>query len=130
MASDTPMRETTIGVIDDDPSIRRAVSRLLSSMGLHAECFASAIDLLQSNRLGSLDCLILDVYMPQMNGLELQQEITACGYATLIIFISAYDDVRAGATALAGGAVAFLQKPFADGALLQAIDAALKARDF
>ncbi len=129
MASATPTRETTIGVIDDDPSIRRAIRRLLSSIGLQVECFASAMGVLQSNRLGSLDCLILDARMPEMSGLELQQEIIACGYAIPIIFMSAYDDVWARATALAGGAVAYLGKPFADGALQQAIHEALKSCD-
>src|SRR5262245_37950993 len=103
-----------IAVIDDDVAIREAVQSLLRSVGLRAEEFASALDFLQSGRLRDTACLIVDVRMPRMSGLELQQQLTMDHCPVPIIFISAHGDEETRARALRGGAVDFLDKPFSD----------------
>jgi FixJ family two-component response regulator len=113
----------TIYVIDDDASVRKALKRLIRSTGMSAHTFASAEDFLASQR--SLpDCLVLDLRMPGMSGLELQQQLAAEHRSVPIVFISAHDDEQTRHTALAAGAAAFLHKPFDDHALLDAIDQA------
>jgi FixJ family two-component response regulator len=114
-----------IAVVDDDAAIREAVQSLLRSMGFRAEAFASAQDFLQSGRLPDTACLIVDVRMPRMSGLALQQQLTTAQCPIPIIFITAHGDAETRARALRGGAVAFLDKPFSDEALLQAVEAAL-----
>jgi FixJ family two-component response regulator len=113
--------EPRISVIDDDESVRLAIGRLLKSIGLHAELFASAEEFLRSGRLPGTECLILDVRMPGMSGVELQEQLIASDTRVPIIFISAHGDEAARARALERGAVEFLRKPFSDEALLDAI---------
>jgi FixJ family two-component response regulator len=114
-----------IAVVDDDAAIREAVQSLLRSMGFWAEAFASAQDFLQSGRLPEMACLIVDVRMPRMSGLALQQQLTTAQCPIPIIFITAHGYAETRARALRAGAVAFLDKPFSDEALLQAVEAAL-----
>ena len=119
-----------IAVVDDDAAIREAVQSLLRSMGFRAAAFASAQDFLQSGRLPETACLIVDVRMPRMSGLALQQRLRSAQCPISIIFITAHGDAEMRARALRAGAVAFLDKPFSDEALLRAVEAALpSARD-
>jgi FixJ family two-component response regulator len=99
--------------------------RLLESFGFRAEAFDSAEKFLQCPHLGDTSCLIADVQMPGMNGLELQSQLAASGYHIPIIFITAYGDKKTRRRAMSGGAVAFLGKPFGDEQLLHSIEAAL-----
>jgi FixJ family two-component response regulator len=112
-----------ISIVDDDESVREAIKGLMRSMGYRAEVFASAEDFLSSSHLNETACLILDVRMAGMSGLELQSQLTASNCRVPTIFISAHSDRRA--RALEAGAVAFLMKPFSDDALLNAINLAL-----
>ena len=119
-----------IAVVDDDAAIREALQSLLRSMGFGAEAFASAQDFLQSGRLPETACLIVDVRMPRMSGLALQQQLTTAQCPIPIIFITAHGDAETRTRALRAGAVAFLDKPFSDEVLLRAVQAALaSARD-
>jgi FixJ family two-component response regulator len=116
-----------IAVVDDDAAIREAVQSLIRSVGLRAEVFASAQDFLQSGRLQDTACLIVDVRMPRMSGLELQQQLTTAHCPIPTIFITAHGDDETRARALRAGAVAFLDKPFGDEVLLRAVQAALQS---
>jgi FixJ family two-component response regulator len=111
--------------VDDDESVRQATKSLLKSLGLRAEAFSSAEEFLDSLYLWETDCLILDVRMPGMGGLELQRQLTAASVRIPIIFITAHGDQDVRSQALAAGAVAFLSKPFSEEALLDAIQIAL-----
>ena len=108
-------------VVDDDPSVRGAMRSLLRSVGFDAEVFASAEELLSSGRLPATSCLILDVRMPGMSGTELQEHLIATGHDVPIIFISAHADEHERARALNRGAIDWLQKPFSEDVLLDAI---------
>jgi len=115
-----------ISVVDDDESVRAAISDLMDSMGLPTEAFGSAEEFLNSGGLRNTTCLILDVRMPGMSGLELQSHLNAAGFRIPIIFISAHDDGEAKSRALEAGAVGFLKKPFSEDALLSALRACLR----
>lgn len=117
-----------ICVIDDDESIREALQSLLKSFGFRTTIFAAAEDFLNSGKLYELDCLILDVRMPGMNGLELQRKLVAGNSRVPIIFISAHSELDEKERALAAGAIDFLYKPFSEEALLDAVGAALKSK--
>jgi FixJ family two-component response regulator len=101
-----------ISIIDDDASLRCAIEDLACSLGFAACAFESAQDFLQSPHVGATSCLITDVQMPGMNGLELQRELLAQGHRMPIIFITAFPEKTIQARAAAAGAVAFLEKPF------------------
>ena len=114
-----------IAVVDDDESIRRTTTLLIESFGFTGIAFESAESFLKSGQLHNTSCLILDVRMPQMNGLQLQSELAAAGCSIPIVFITAYDDKESRGRAMQAGAVAFLGKPFSDEQLLQILRAAL-----
>jgi FixJ family two-component response regulator len=114
-----------ISIVDDDESIREAIKSLLESLGFRAEVFASAEDFLNSSRLRDTECLILDMWMPEMNGLELQSALSAADSRIPIVFISAHEDEEARVRALKAGAIDFLRKPFHEDALLNGIHSAL-----
>ncbi|MCZ6756193.1 MAG: response regulator [Gemmatimonadetes bacterium] len=114
-----------IGVVDDDRSIRTALDRLLRSDGLTPEVFCSAEAVLTRERLEEISCLLVDLQMPGMNGLDLQDRLNAAPPHPPIIFISARDDPQVRKQAMQGGAVDFLFKPFHDQELLDAIAAAV-----
>jgi len=118
----------TISIIDDDPAVRDALWSLMESAGLAAEAFASAEEFLASPSRSGTTCLILDVRIPGMDGLELQRRLVASGWTVPIIFISAHAEAGVRERALKAGAVKFLEKPFNSAALLDAIDAARIAR--
>jgi FixJ family two-component response regulator len=108
-------------VVDDDPSIRKALARLLPLAGLHAECFSSAVEFLQFRRPNAPSCLILDVQMPDLDGLALQDSLKRGHVSLPIIFISGHGDIPMSVQAMKAGAVDFLPKPFDDDVLLRAI---------
>jgi FixJ family two-component response regulator len=115
-----------ISIVDDDDSLRNSLDNLIRSVGFRAQGFPSAEALLSSNQLHDTACLILDVRLPGMNGLELQRRIVAANWRIPIIFITSHADGDARARALEAGAVDYLYKPFREEQLLNAIDAALK----
>ena len=128
MPSDVDRAASDDGVVasvDDDDSIRTALNSLLRSLGVRVAAFASAEDFVESAHTGDTACLIVDVRLPGISGLDLQRELVASGRRLPTIFISAHDDAPVRRQAVKGGAVAFLGKPFADQALLEAIRAAL-----
>ena len=113
-----------ITVVDDDTSVREALQGLLRSAGFDAEVFASAAEFLSSSGVRLTACLVLDVRMPGMSGVELQKRLIASGRTVPIIFISTYADEEVRSLVLQRGAVDFLQKPFTKEALLSAIERA------
>jgi RNA polymerase sigma factor (sigma-70 family) len=121
-----PMSEALVYVVDDDASIRKALSRLIRTAGLDVETFPSASAFLSRPSTDRPACLLLDVRLPGPSGLDLQAELTREGPADIpIIFITAHSDVRASVVAMKGGAVDFLQKPFNPKELLACIQGAL-----
>jgi FixJ family two-component response regulator len=119
-------RAPLIAVVDDDDALRNSLDDLLQSVGFRVQGFASAEAFLQAQPAPETACLLLDVRLPGMNGLELQRQLGVMHWRIPIIFVTAYadDDVRA--HALAAGAIAVLSKPCREADLLHAIDAALK----
>ena len=118
----------TISIVDDDPAVRDALWRLMDSAGLAAMAFSSAEEFLASPSRDETTCLILDVRMPGMNGLELQRHLVASNWKVPIIFMSAHAEAGVRERALQAGAVEFFEKPFNSAALLDAIDAARVGR--
>jgi FixJ family two-component response regulator len=116
-------------IVDDDESVRKAARRLIKSYGFAVETFASAEDFLASGRLDETACLVLDVQMPGLNGLELQSRLIAGGHQVPIIFITAFSDENGRAQALQAGALSYLIKPFEEADLLNAINLALQRQD-
>jgi len=116
-----------VSVVDDDESICESLPDLLQEFGFAASAFSSAEDFLSSDSVGQTKCLILDVAMPGMSGLDLQQELRRRGQLIPIIFITAQKDKAIREQALNQGAVKFLYKPFSDTALLEALNAILPA---
>jgi FixJ family two-component response regulator len=114
-----------ISVIDDDESVRRTTELLIESFGFRAAAFESAEVFLGSGELQDTSCLIVDVQMPGMNGLQLQSQLAATGCRIPIIFITAYDNKESRQRGIQAGAFAFLSKPFTDEQLLQTIRLAL-----
>ena len=108
-------------VVDDDPSVRKAMARLLSSSGHEAKTFASAEEFLDFNYPDTPGCLILDIKMPKLNGLELQDRLSENDISFPIIFITGHGTVPASVKAFKAGAMDFLQKPFKDKELLRAV---------
>jgi len=113
-------------VIDDDESIREALKSLIRSVGLSVETFSSAQDFLQSTRPDVPSCLILDVRMPGLSGLDLQRDLAETNIQIPIIFITGHGDIPMSVRAMKAGAVEFLTKPFRDQDLLDAIQQALE----
>jgi FixJ family two-component response regulator len=121
-----------IVIVDDDESVCRAIRRLVRSLAMDAETFSSGqdfLDLLEAMPSFKPDCLILDMQMPGMNGLGVQEQLTKTGKTVPVIFITAHDEVGIREKALAGGAVAYLRKPFNDELLVKTLAEALKQRD-
>ena len=117
--------DAIVFVIDDDESIRESLKSLIRSVGLRVATFASAQEFLQSERPNLAACLILDVRMPGLSGLDLQRELTEANIHLPIIFITAHGDIPMSVRAMKAGAVEFLTKPFRDQDLLDAIQQAL-----
>jgi FixJ family two-component response regulator len=117
-----------ISIVDDDESVREALWGLLRSVGFAVNSFASAEEFLASDQLGSANCLVLDVRMPGMGGIELLRQLVTSNRKIPVILTTAYEDEGMGAQALRGGAGAVLIKPFGEEALLSAIHSALVAQ--
>ena len=113
-------------VVDDDPSVRRAIRRLVESVGLRAELFGSPQEVLRSEDRDSANCLVLDIRLPGMSGLDFQRELASAGIHTPIVFITGHGDIPMTVRAMKGGAVEFLTKPFRDQDLLDAIQQGLE----
>ena len=119
-------RAPLISIVDDDDSLRNSLGNLLRSVGLRVQEFASADAFLASQDVRETACLVLDVRMPGMNGIELQRHIVAADWRLPIVFVTSHADDDARARALGAGAVGFLYKPFREQELLDAIDTALR----
>jgi FixJ family two-component response regulator len=120
MNSDNPI----VFVVDDDYRVREALSSLIASVGLQVVAFGSATEFLESEKPDSPACLVLDLELPDTNGLELQRELAA-GEGPPIVFITGHGDIPSSVRAMKAGAIEFLPKPFSEQQLLQAIDAAI-----
>jgi FixJ family two-component response regulator len=120
-------RSKVVAIVDDDDSVRSAVQGLLKASGFLARGFASAEEFLESGQQHHAGCLIADIRMPGMSGLELQARLNAERCRTPIIFITAHGDAKMRMQALRAGAVEFLAKPFDDEALLASVRAALES---
>jgi FixJ family two-component response regulator len=116
----------TVFVIDDDRGMRQAIQDLVESVGLRAEAFTTGEEFLKRPRTADPSCLVLDVRLPQMSGLDFQRKLAELGLCIPIIFITAHGDIPMSVRALKSGAVEFLTKPFRDQDLLDAIQQALQ----
>jgi FixJ family two-component response regulator len=114
-----------IAIVDDDESFRRATTSFVRSLGYGTASFDSAEAFLKSEHVSDADCLITDVQMPGMTGIELQDRLIEQGHSLPVIFITAFPEMRARAQALAAGAVGFLAKPFDDRNLISCLNEAL-----
>jgi FixJ family two-component response regulator len=119
-----PEEPYSICIVDDDDSIRRALRRLLSAAGYDTRAFESAEDFLESSSCLSEGCLVLDIRLPGMSGLDLQEKLASRGVKLPVIFITAHDNPQWQEKAKKAGAVAYLKKPFSERSLLDAIQVA------
>src|SRR5580698_1694441 len=113
------MATAQISIVDDDESIRSSTTFLIESFGFQVTAFDSAESFLSSGRLSDTSCLLVDIQMPGMSGLELQRELAASGWRIPVIFLTAHDSQDSRQQAMQAGAVAFLGKPFKDEELLE-----------
>ena len=116
----------TVFIVDDDRGMRQSIQDLVESVGLRAESFATSEEFLKRKRTNDPSCLVLDVRLPQMSGLDFQRQLAETGMQIPIIFITAHGDIPMSVRALKSGAVEFLTKPFRDQDLLDAIQEALQ----
>jgi FixJ family two-component response regulator len=121
-----PAAVPTVFIVDDDRGVRQAIQDLVESVGLRAESFATGQEFLDRKQISGPSCLVLDVRLPQMSGLDFQRKLTNVGARIPIIFITAHGDIPMSVRAVKSGAVEFLTKPFRDQDLLDAIQQALQ----
>lgn len=114
-----------ISIIDDDPLVRDGIGDLVTSLGYQCLTFASSEEFLESSQVSNTVCLITDLHMPGLNGLDLQEYLVQKGYCTPIIFVTAFPDGKSRERALRAGAIAYLSKPFEESSLISAVDSAL-----
>ncbi len=119
-------RAPIVFVVDDDPSVRRSIKRIIGSVGLQVELFGSAPEFLLSKRPDAPSCLVLDIRLPGISGLDFQRKLTEADIQLPIVFITAHGDIPMTVRAMKAGAVEFLTKPFRDQDLLDAIHTALE----
>ncbi len=119
-------RQSTVFVLDDDASVRGALGMLLRAAGFHVETFESAGELLRHESPDAAGCLVLDVKLPGVSGLDLHGELAAAGLHLPVVFITGHGDVRMSVRAMKAGAVEFLTKPFRDWELLDAVEQAVE----
>jgi FixJ family two-component response regulator len=117
--------DAIVFVVDDDPLVRGALSSLFRSVGLRVEAFASATELLQSPLPGAPSCLVIDIRLPRLSGLDLQAELRSSGVMIPIVFITGHGDIPMSVKAMRAGAINFLTKPFRDQEMLDAVREAL-----
>lgn len=122
-------RRTLIAIVDDDQAVRRAIGRMVMSVGLASEGFASAEEFLSRPSNANPNCLVLDLGLPGMSGLELQRQLATDDDRTPIVVITGRDNSESRASALRAGAIAFLVKPLQEEALLAAIHSAIGSAD-
>jgi FixJ family two-component response regulator len=115
-----------ISIVDDDALARDGIRELVESLGYNAITFSSAEYFLQSNAIAETTCLITDLQMPGLNGLQLQEALQSRGYRTPVILITAYPNEKDWARALDNGAIGFLSKPFDEGSLIECLTVAIK----
>jgi FixJ family two-component response regulator len=115
-----------VSIVDDDPLAREGIKELVESLGYKALAFVSAQDFLQSGAIAKTGCLITDLQMPGLNGLELQERLQAGGYNTPVILITAYPNEKHRSRAMSAGAIGFLSKPFEEQSLLECLTIAMK----
>jgi FixJ family two-component response regulator len=120
--------QPVVAIVDDDVSIQRALARLLYTAGWHAITFSSAEAFLQTSMQASLDCVVCDVWLPGMTGVELLEHVVATGSTLPAVIITARDDLQMRMRAMQAGAVAYLLKPLDGEELLQALREALDGR--
>jgi len=118
-----------VSIVDDDLSVRRALRRLVASAGFSVETFASGREFLDSESLGRSHCIVLDIHLGGLSGLDVQERLKTMGVQAPVIFITAHDDEATHGRVRRSGAVAYLRKPFEDHALLDAIERALGMPD-
>ena len=111
-----------MAVVDDDPSMRRSIERLLGAQGFSTDSYTSAEEFLQSAQISVIRCIVLDIHLGGMSGIELWQHLKQAGGGPPVIFITASDDERLQSEAIKAGCVAYLQKPFAADLLIGAIN--------
>ena len=120
-----------VAIVDDDPSVRRAIKRLVMSLGLNAETFGSGqefLDFIDGSPSSRADCVVLDVQMPGLSGLEVQKRLASRNCDLPVIVITAHETPHYRASALAAGAIAFMRKPFDDGLFVRTLKTALAGR--
>ena len=122
----TSVSDQTVFIIDDDDALRASIKDLLESLGLRSESFGTAEEFLKGKRAEGPSCLVLDVRLPGLNGLEFQRRLATAGIRIPIIFITGHGDIPMTVEAMKSGAVEFLTKPFQDHDLLRAIHQALE----
>ncbi len=115
-----------VSIVDDDPLAREGIKELVESLGYKALAFVSAQDFLQSGAIATTGCLITDLQMPGLSGLELQEKLQAQGYRTPVILITAYPNEKHRSRALSAGAIGFLSKPFEERSLVDCLNVAMK----
>ena len=116
-----------ISIVDDDEAVRESMGELIRSFGYVVATFSSAEEYLHSDHFHTTSCLVTDVQMPGMTGVDLQERLIACGCKTRIIFMTAYRNEKLRTRAMSSGAIGFLHKPFSDGCLIACLDKALQA---
>lgn len=117
-----------ISIVDDDESIRTGLRRLFNTVGYDVDVFGSAEEFLQSGDLECSDCLILDLRMPGMSGLELQGRLISCNCSVPTVFLTSHNDENARCKALSAGAVAYVRKPFKVDSLIEDVNRAVERR--
>jgi FixJ family two-component response regulator len=115
-----------IAIVDDDPSVRKGLERLIRSLGWKTESFGSAQEFLASPRINAPTCIVLDLQLPGLSGLELQKQMSEAGVETPIVFLTGHGDIPASVKAMKAGAIEFLTKPVDEQDLLNAIQEAIK----
>src|SRR5437588_10617547 len=118
--------ESVVFVIDDDPSVRRAIKRLIGTLGLKVELFGSAQEFLAGKLPNEPSCLVLDIRLPGISGLDFQRQLAKANMQIPIVFITAHGDIPMTVRAMKAGAIEFLTKPFRDQDLLDAINLGLE----
>ena len=126
MADMAPTDRPLVAIVDDDELFRRSIERLVRTAGFNVATFASAEDFLDSADLDRVTCAILDMRLPGMNGLDLQQRLIARPTPLPIVFVSAHEEAAMRAMALRAGAIAFLKKPFDNSTLLDALNRSIR----
>jgi FixJ family two-component response regulator len=125
-SSHPPLATSTVFLLDDEPGMLKALTRLLKAEGFTVCAYSSAKSFLESYSPGTVSCLVLDVAMPELNGLELQARLTRAGLLLPIVFLTGHGDIPMSVQAIKAGAVDFLTKPVKDADLLRAVRAALQ----